>query len=294
MEQAGRIANAVSYAHCAKTKTAQAFIRTMENATGRRYLMKRVQGYRHDITPECDFWQVIMARCGLSLEIIDGLPDNIPQSGPLIVVSNHPFGILDGLVMGYLLSRMRGDFRIMAHNVFDRAPELRDIILPVSFDGTKEAADLNIRTRRTALDFLTNGGAIGIFPGGTVATARKLLSKPADPVWRTFTAKMVLKSGATVVPVFFYGHNSRLFQIASHLSYTLRMGLMLREFRASLDAPVKISIGQPVPPAVLRRHRDNPRQLMEFLRQTTYALNPAWQQAITHGYEFEKTWRGVG
>ena len=118
---------------------------------------------------------------------------------------NHPFGILDGLVMGHILSKRRPAFHILANNVFQDAPKLAGTVLPISFDETKEAVKLNLETRAKALNSLKAGGAIGVFPGGTVSTAAKPFQRPLDPCWRRFTARMIVKSNATVVPVFFDG-----------------------------------------------------------------------------------------
>jgi putative hemolysin len=86
--------------------------------------------------------------------------------------------------------------------VFRKAEDINRIILPISFDDTKEALALNIQTRKDALRFLSEGGAIGIFPGGTVSTAARPFGRPMDPGWRSFTARMIAKSEATVVPLF--------------------------------------------------------------------------------------------
>jgi len=106
---------------------------------------------------------------------------------------------------------VRGDFRILANRVFRKAEELNEVILPVSFDETKAGVALNLETRRTALKYLSDGGAIGVFPGGTVSTANKPFGRPLDPSWRSFTAKMIAKSDAHVVPIYFDGANSRCF-----------------------------------------------------------------------------------
>ncbi|MEL6452459.1 MAG: lysophospholipid acyltransferase family protein [Pseudomonadota bacterium] len=287
-------AREISYAHSAETKGGRAMIRLMENTTGRLRLIKRAKGYEDEVAAGRDFWQVMVERYGLTLDVVDGSLDNIPKDGPLILIANHPYGILDGLMMGHILSTVRGDFRILAHRVFRKAQDLNRIILPISFDETKEAVKLNIDTRKTALNYLDDGGAIGIFPGGTVSTAVSPLAKPMDPNWRGFTARMVAKSNATVVPVFFEGHTSRLFQIASHMHYTLRMGLMIREFRERVDTPVKVAIGQPLNRAVLDPMAKDPKALMEFLRKSTYELAPGPVKRFDLGYEFEDTrWPGA-
>lgn len=266
-------------------------IRLMENTTGRLQLIKRAQGYEEDIAQGQDFWSVMAARYGLSLDVIGGSLSNIPQDRPVILIANHPYGILDGMMMGHILAQTRGDFRILAHQIFRKASDLDRVVLPISFEETKEAVRLNLTTRRTALDYLGQGGAIGIFPGGTVSTSARVFSKPMDPGWRSFTARMVAKSNAVVVPVFFDGHTSRLFQIASHLHATLRMGLLIKEFKKRVDTPVGVVIGAPI-----ERDRLNPmvgdaKGMMDFLRKATYELSPKPLKSYEYGFEFEEKHR---
>lgn len=277
----------ISYAYSAQSKPGRAMIRLMENATGRLSLIKRAQGYEQEVAAGKDFWQVMVERYGLGLEVMGGSLDNIPKTGPVIVIANHPYGILDGLMLGHILSVVRGDFRILAHKVFRKAEELDEIILPISFDETREAVQQNLATRKESLRYLGDGGCIGIFPGGTVATAEKPFGPPMDPVWRSFTARMISKSDAAVVPIYFDGHTSRLFQLASHLHYTLRMGLLIKEFRKRVDTPVRISIGKPIPRAEIDAYSRDTRAMMDFLRKSTYDLSPKPLKSYDYGFEFE-------
>ncbi|MGR3546305.1 MAG: lysophospholipid acyltransferase family protein [Roseovarius sp.] len=282
-----QIARDISYSYSAQTKGGRAMIRTMENLTGRISLIKRAAGYETEVSQGRDFWEVIVERYGLTLDVVGGSLDNIPREGPLVLIANHPYGILDGLMMGHILSQTRGDFRILAHQIFRKAEDLNKVILPISFDETKEAVALNLATRKTALDYLGQGGAIGIFPGGTVSTAAKPFSRPMDPGWRGFTAKMIAKSQASVVPVYFDGHTSRLFQLASHLHVTLRMGLLIKEFRKRVDTPVRVVVGDPIPRNTLAQYAGDTKSLMAFLRAKTYELSPSPIVASEIGFEFE-------
>jgi len=288
------VARDISYASSARSRSGRALIRVLENATGRLGLIRRANGYERQVAAGEDFWNVMVRRYGLSLEVVGGSLHSIPRDGPLVVIANHPYGILDGLILGHILAMTRGDFRILAHAVFRRAEELDRVILPITFDETKDAMRRNIETRKECLRYLAEGGAIGVFPGGTVATAARPFGRPMDPGWRGFTARMVSKSGATVLPIFFEGHNSRLFQLASHLHYTLRMALLIKEFRARVDEPVRVVIGEPIPAERLAPHARDTRAMMDFLRAQTYALSPTPLNHADYGFEFEEKHRPEG
>lgn len=285
------VAREISYASSARTRGGRVVVRMLENATGRLGLIRRASGYEDEVARGRDFWSVIVERYGLSLDVVGGSLSNIPANGPLVLVANHPYGILDGLMMGHILSQLRGDFRIIAHRIFRKAAELERLILPINFDETKEAARENIAVRADALRYLAAGGAIGIFPGGGVATAARPFGQPMDPVWRNFTAKMIARSDANVVPVFFEGQNSRLFQIASHLHYTLRLGLLIKEFRDRVDEPVRVVVGEPIPRARLQSFGSDAKQMMDFLRRATYDLSPKPLASYDYGFEFEQKYR---
>ncbi|UWR08825.1 lysophospholipid acyltransferase family protein [Ruegeria sp. B32] len=291
MKSRRQVARDISYAHSAETRGGRMVIKLMENTTGRLRLIRRADGYEREVANGRDFWSVMVERYGLSLNVVGGALSNIPKDGPLILIANHPYGILDGLMMGHVLSQTRGDFRILANHVFHKAEDLNRIILPISFDQSKEAMRLNLQTRKTALDYLGQGGAIGIFPGGTVSTAAQPFAHPMDPGWRGFTARMVAKSNAAVVPLFFDGHTSRLFQIASHLHVTLRMGLLIKEFKKRVDTPVDVVVGQPIGRDVLDPLAGDTRKMMDFLRKATYELSPKPLKSYDYGYEFEERHR---
>lgn len=281
------VARDISYAYSAETPGGRAMIRMMENTTGRLRLIRRAKGYEHEVAQGRNFFEVMAQRYGLTLELSGGSLDHVPRTGPLIVIANHPYGILDGLMLGHILGQTRGDFRMLANSVFRRAEDLNQVILPISFDQTKAALAQNIETRKQALSYLGHGGAIGVFPGGTVSTAIRPFAKPMDPGWRSFTARMIAKSQATVVPIYFEGHTSRLFQIASHMHNTLRMGLLIKEFHKRVDTPVRAVIGKPIPRDVLAPLAKDPKAMMDFLRQSTYELSPDPVKNFDLGYEFE-------
>ena len=283
----GLTAREISYAFCAQSKAGQALIRSIENMTGRPKLIRMAEGYEVEVDQGRDFWEVMQERYSIQIDIPEAELNRIPKTGPVVVVANHPFGILDGLLLGRLLSMARPDFKIMANKVFHKAKDLQETILPVSFDTTREALQTNLHTRRTALDYLGRGGCIGIFPGGTVSTSLKLFSRPMDPAWKTFTAKMIQRADPQVVPVFFEGHNSRLFQIASHMHENLRVALLIKEFEKWVGQDVTVRIGDPLPQEMIQQHRGDAKALMDYLREETYKLSPTPMADYGYGYNFD-------
>lgn len=280
-------AREISYACSALSRAGRALIRSVENMTGRLGLIGMAGDYGREIAEGRDFWEVMIQRYRLSLQVVQGTIDNIPRHGPVVVVANHPYGILDGLMLGHILSRTRGDFRILAHEVFRQAEELNRIILPISFDESRTAMETNLATRRAALDHLASGGCIGVFPGGTVSTARRPLGRPMDPGWRRFTARMIARSDSAVVPLYFDGHNSCRFQIASHVHPTLRLALLVSEFRTRVGGSVPVVIGKPLSRAALAARAADAGELMEYLRTETYRLSPEPIADLGYGFEFE-------
>ena len=276
----------ISYAITAKSRKGRVLIRSIENTTGRLRLIHRARGYDKDIDENNSFWDVVARRYGLSLEVMSGAISNIPAEGPVVVISNHPYGILDGLMMGKIMSTARSDFRIMAHKVFSRADEISDSILPISFDGTKEAMAMNLKTRKDALTYLNGGGAVAVFPGGSVSSPQRMFSRPMDPEWGTFSSKMIQRSKATVVPVFFEGFNSRRFHVAGRMSRTLRTALLVNEFKRRINKPVRIAVGQPLGRDALDAFSKDPRALMDFLRDATYELSSKPINTNEYGRDF--------
>lgn len=264
----------LSYAASAKTSIGAAVIRLVENATGRVPVLYRLLGYDRDVAAGDGLWDVMWRRFGLSLDLPGPGLANIPRSGPLVVVSNHPFGIADALTLCVILNRTRPDFKVVANAVFEKAPELRDQVLPISFERSAAAAKKNLSTRKAAIAHLRAGGCVALFPGGAVSAGAHFGAPPVDPEWKTFTARMIRETDAQVTPMFFVGRNGRLFHAVGHLLLSLRLGLYIHEFWKRLDRPVTVVIGAPVAPKALAERAGDARGLMDYLRTHTYQLSP--------------------
>jgi putative hemolysin len=197
----------------------------------------------------------------------------VPKTGPVVFVANHPYGVLDGIVMSWLVSKVRADFLVLTHVVLTRAPEAAPFILPIDFSGAEGAEQTNLASRAAARAHLAKGGALVVFPAGGISTAPdKLGRKPAvDGPWQPFVSQLVQRAKATVVPIWFGGQNSRLFQIASHVSLTLRLSLIFHEVRTRIGTALPVAIGAPIPLASLASIKDR-QALANELRARVYAL----------------------
>ena len=152
-----------------------------------------------------------------------------------------------------------------------RDRRLDPYLLPIEFSENWEAIRTNIRARQNAFAALCRGEAVIVFPSGGVATAPTPFHAPVDLEWKTFVAKVLKQSEATVVPMFFHGQNSRLFQIVSQVSLTLRLSLIMHEVCNKIGQKLRITIGNPLPYAELR-HNGGRQALTAYLRRVTEEL----------------------
>jgi putative hemolysin len=247
-------------------------IRVIERLSGQPELKRMYQEHQDRPRPGESFWNAAIRKLQLNIVLNEDQLHQIPAKGPAIIVANHPFGVLDGIMICWLVARIRPDFKILTNALLNRIDEIRNALLPIDFEESKAALDTNIKSRAEAKALLEKGGVLIIFPGGTVSTTPSVLSRKAkDPEWKTFTARMIVQGKAPVVPVFFGGQNSRLFQIASHVSMTLRLSLLFKEVHDRIGNDMVIQIGERIPYDQLKAIPDR-KQLMEFLRDKTYAL----------------------
>src|SRR5271157_5788800 len=262
-----------SYATASDPPIKRGLIRLVEKATGQPKLKRMyVQNQRFPRAGET-FWQAAVRSLELDVRYDADALGSVPKTGPVVFVANHPYGVLDGIVMAWLASKVRSDFVVLTHVVLTRAPEAARFILPVDFSGSEEAERTNLASRAAARAQLERGGAVVVFPAGAVSTAPdKLGLKPAvDARWQPFVSQLIQRAKAVVVPVWFGGQNSRLFQIASHLSYTLRISLIFHEVRARIGTSLPVVIGAPIRFAAIAGVKDR-QALADDLRGRVYGL----------------------
>jgi putative hemolysin len=219
----------VSYCNPRDPLPRRVLVRAVELLTGQPKLQRLYDAYRASRGDDDDFWESAVRWLDLSITYRRERLSRIPTSGPLIVVANHPFGVLDGIAVGYLTSRVRPDFKLLAHSVLGRAEPLRPYLIPIEFDGASSALRTNVEAKRAAVRHLREGGTLLIFPAGRVSTAAKMFGTATDAPWKLFTGRLIEVSGATVVPIFCEGQNGWLFHFVSKFSEGLREALLMRE-----------------------------------------------------------------
>jgi len=250
----------------------RSIIRVVEKLGGQRQLKQLYHRYLDERNGSKEFFQSAVDLLKLTIHYDSAKLQGIPSDGPVLFIANHPYGVLDGIVLTWLARQARPDVKVLANHVLCQAPDAPDHLLPIDFSGTREATRVNVDSRARAQRHLKAGGAIGIFPAGSVAASERPHRGPAvDSIWHPITAKLIMTSGASVVPVYFSGQNSRLFQLASHLSYTLRLSLYFWETARRIGSHLDLAIGDPIPFSDLEPIKDR-QALMRELRRRTYAL----------------------
>ena len=250
------------------------FIRAVEKASGqgrlkRRYNREIMTGLEHGAC----FFESALDALRLDVAVDDQQMAKILSVGPVLFVANHPYGVLDGIILTALAKRVRPDVKVLAHKALCQVPASRANLLPIDFDPSRDAALVSAASRRAARRWLQQGGAIGIFPGGGIATSLRAGKGHAyDLPWHPFAGQLAQTAGTTVIPVYFEGQNSQLFQRASHISSTLRLSLIFRETARRIGSTVDVQVGDPVTADELSAIKCK-SDLVRDLRARTVALS---------------------
>ncbi|MBX5063656.1 lysophospholipid acyltransferase family protein [Rhizobium lentis] len=235
----------LSYANDADPRLKRWLIRSIEGLSGRDHYVRLYDIWRSDIIGKSDrVFGRLLELIDVELDVRGNWPLQLVPAEPIVVVANHPFGIGDGVAVLALAEQLGRPFKVLIHNDLLKVPEMEAYSLPISFEESRQAAAMNMRSRNEAVRLLREGTTIIVFPAGGVATARRGFGRAEDLPWKMFPAKLIQATRASVLPVYFEGQNGRLFHLASRVSMTLRLALLIREFRRLSGSTMTAHVGQ--------------------------------------------------
>lgn len=264
----------LSYASTFEDPFKATLIRIIEAFTGKLTVLRLIRKFEKNAAPTGQgFWRAALDVMGIELTTPQSQLDRIPKEGPVIVVANHPHGMVDGMIFADLIGRVRPDYRILTRSLLTVIDEVAgSYMIAVPFAHDPDALQKGIAMRAAAMNHLKDGGVVALFPSGSVAASETFFGPAVEEEWNVFTAALIRRSGATVVPMHFPGQNSRAYQISNKLSPILRQGLLLHEIVHSLNKPQGPVVGQPLDQEEVATWKDDPRGFMAWLRNHTLSL----------------------
>ena len=251
------------------------FIMITELLTGKIKLKKLYDEYLSEDRPPKFFWDDAVSKLNLTLKTSFQKESYIPKSGKLIVIANHAFGVADGVSICSLISKVRQDYKMVTHKVLRQAEAVKDKILPIDFNESKEALLANISTRKEAEKILLNEGVLILFPSGRIATKKNLKknTKADDGEWKQWVSKLILKTKSPVLPIFFDGQNSQWYHMANKLGLTFRYSLCMYELKRKIGDNIDMYFGNLISYDHMAKIGDI-REITSYLRSVTYSLDP--------------------
>ena len=213
----------------------------------------------------------LLAEMRIELKVRSADQDRVPTTGPVVVVANHPYGVLDGALLTVLLTRVRPDLKVLTSFLLGDIPELQQNCIFVDPFQTDRSIESNRKAIREALCWLDRGGMLAIFPAGEVSQFHMPAAHIADPEWNDTAVRLIRRTGATALPVYFCGHNGVGFQLLGMIHPKLRTAFLLQEFLKQEGKTVEVRVGSPVPAHAIETIASD-HEAIEYLRWRTYLL----------------------
>jgi len=251
----------------------RAISRPMEALLERVLSLKKLDRLYSALAPCNDqqmFLKQVFELFNIHYQVADEELARIPRSGPLVMVANHPFGAIEGVIMAALLRQVRPDVKIMANFVLKRIPELRELFIAVDPFGGAGAARSNIGPMKEALRWLKQGGLLLVFPAGEVSNFKPFRGIE-DSTWSRNIGRLIQLAQAPAQPVYFHGANSLLFQLAGLMHPLLRTVMLPRELLNKTNTTIPIRIGKVQSWSRLKQIEED-QALIDYLRMRTYML----------------------
>ncbi|MFB9216171.1 lysophospholipid acyltransferase family protein [Vibrio sinaloensis] len=229
--------------------------------------------YKQEALPEdsFEFMQETLARIGTQYQVDQGSLDSVPSEGSVLIVANHPFGGIEGVILASLISQVRKDVKVLANELLKRIPELDELFIGVNVFGGEQAKRTNRRAIKQANQHLKEGGVLIIFPAGEVSAWQAGENKITDKEWSQSVAKFVKHAEATTVPIFINGMNSKLFYQAGRIHPLLRTALLGRELLNKSGETISVSVGNPIPYSEVKDFEKD-SDITQYFRLNTYLM----------------------
>lgn len=204
---------------------------------------------------------------------IDGVDvlNNLPE-GAFITVSNHPFGAIDGIMLIDLIASRRPDYKVMVNLILNYIRGMRPNFIavdPLGADNPAKRAE-TLKGIRTAMMHVKSGHPLGFFPAGAMSKVNKHL-KIEDRPWQQNIVRLIQQLNVPIVPVYFHGRNSLIFQILGIIDWRLRTLRLPNEVFAHQRETYHISVGDIITPEEQKQFT-NVEDFGKMLRERTYAL----------------------
>lgn len=218
-----------------------------------------------------EFCRFSLNALGIDYALAEQDLHQIPSNGPLVMVANHPFGGLEGIILAEVLLKARTDVRILGNYLLTRIPALASHIIPIDPFNPVKAARANARGLKQALRWVAKGGALLTFPAGEVSHLHLRPIRVEDAAWSPHVAALIVKTKAKIQPVYIHGRNSVLFNLMGLLHPSLRTAMLPREMVWKKSSCIQMTMGSPMGWRKLADHSSH-QAAAGFLRTSTYFL----------------------
>ncbi len=243
---------------------------SLENLLCFSQLNKLYQAVRQEQTPQA-FLAASLRLLNLQVKVTPEDLAGIPPTGPAVMVANHPFGAIEGMLLAHVLLGVRPDVKFMANYLLGQIPQMRDLCIFVDPFATPRSTHANIRGLKEALTCLQQGQLLVIFPAGEVSHIDLRTRQVTDPPWNENVARLIRRAQVPVLPAYFHGRNGAGFQLAGIVHPHLRTALLPRELINKRNRTVEVRLGSLLAAQHLATFA-TASDLITYLRQRTYAL----------------------
>ena len=217
-----------------------------------------------------EFADHLLENMNIMIDVSPEQLENIPKEGGFIMVSNHPFGGIEGVMLLSAIAKVRPDFKLMANFILSHIPNLKECFFSVNpFEKNPEWKS-SVGGIKGAIQHVAAGNGLGVFPAGEVSRYHGH-DFPEDLPWSTSIARIIKSANVPVIPVYWDGCNSKLFYAVDKIHSMLGTARLTKELINKHDTCFNLQIGKPIPPSEVAMY-ENIKELAAYLRSRSYAL----------------------